>query len=225
MNIVIAKAEGYTCSCTEIHKQMRDDMMKKALTMVLLMMVAMLIAACGTQATPVFEAPDEEDIIESQSADSDVEVAVVPTETAAPTATPTDEPTAVPTVVPTEAPTEEPTAAPLDPVARLVASRDPADGEALFNQMFAETGFACATCHHVDQEGTKIGPSLLNVKDIAGTRVEGQGAERYLYNSIIHPNDYIVEGFVEGVMPQTWGDVLSDTEIYDIIAYMLTLEG
>lgn len=202
-------------------------MTNKLLRAMLLLLIAGLAVACGTQATPVFEANEEEDIVEADASSAedneDVAVVVVPTETPVPP-TPTEEPTAT-VEPPTATPTEEPTAAPADPIARLIASRDPADGEVLFNQMFAETGFACATCHHVDVPENLIGPSLLNIEATAATRIEGQSAERYIYNSIVNPNDYIVEGFVAGVMPQNWHEVLSDSEIYDIIAYMLTLDA
>lgn len=202
-------------------------MKNKLLRAILLLLVAGLAVACGTQATPVFEAHDEEAIVEADASSAQdaggVEVAVVPTETPIPP-TPTEEPTSTPEL-PTATPTEEPTAAPADPIARLVASRDPAAGEVLFNQMFAETAFACATCHHIAVPENLIGPTLLNIKEIAATRVEGMSAERYIYNSIVNPNEYLVEGFVAGVMPQNWHEVLSDTEIYEIIAYLLTLDG
>jgi cytochrome c2/predicted small lipoprotein YifL len=214
-----------------VHKFTIDgkDMMKQFLRAVFLLLLTVSVAACGTAATPVFEAPDEEAVVEA--GEDAVEVAVQPTETPLPpTATPTDEPTVEPTAVPTEEPTVEPTEEPTqevaaDPIVRLVASRDPAAGEVLFNQMYPETGFACVTCHHVAVPENLIGPSLLGIPDTAATRVEGLSAERYLYESIVHPNDYLVEGFVANVMPQTWGDVMSDTEIYDIIAYLLTLEA
>jgi len=201
--------------------------MKHLLRVVFLLLVSVLVVACGTAATPVFEAPDEEATLEAQAAEAEesgVEVAVQPTETPIPPTATTEPPTPT-TEPPTATPTEEPTEAPSDPIARLIASRDPADGEVLFNQMYAETGFACATCHHVDVDENLIGPTMLNIADTAATRVEGQSAERYLYNSIVHPNDYIVDGFVEGVMPANWSEVLSDPEIYDIVAYLLTLDG
>jgi len=199
-------------------------MMKLVFRAVFLLLVTIVVVACGTSATPVFEAPDEEAIAEAQAAeDSGVEVAVQPTETSVPP-TATSEPPTPTTEPPTATPTEEPTVAPSDPIARLIASRDAANGEILFNQQYAETGFACATCHHVDIAENLIGPTMLGIKDVAGTRVEGEIAERYLYNSIVNPNAYIVEGFVEGVMPANWSDVMSDPEIYDIIAYLLTLE-
>jgi len=201
-------------------------MINKLMRAMLLLLVAGLAVACGTQATPVFEASEEEDIVEADASsaevEDDVEVAVVLTETPVPP-TPTNEPTAT-LEPPTSTPTEEPTAAPADPIVRLVALRDASNGELLFNQMYPETGFSCAICHQVMAPGTLIGPSMYGIANIAGTRVEGQNAERYLYNSITSPNEHIVEGFVEGVMPSNWSDVLSENEIYDIIAYLMTLD-
>jgi len=181
------------------------------------------LAGCGTYATPVFQAGTATPITVVQANSFERETAVPtetptiePTATIAPTDIPTDEPT------PTEEPTEESVASPLD---RLIASRDPAEGAILFDTFQDATGFACSTCHHVDSEQQLIGPGLLNIKDRAGSRIEGQGASEYLYNSIINPNEYIVEGFTEGVMPANWQDVYTDQEIFSIVAYLLTLEG
>ena len=69
------------------------------------------------------------------------------------------------------------------------------------------------------------GPTWDNVANTAATRVEGQNAEAYLYHSIVNTNDYIVEGFQPNVMLQIYGDTLSDQDIADIIAYLLTLDN
>jgi mono/diheme cytochrome c family protein len=210
--------------CTGIHNQMRENMTKRTQRAVLLLLIAIFAVACGTAVTPVFEAPDDESVTEEN-----VEAVVVPTETAIPpsvtpeppTATATDEPTVTPEP-PTAIPTDEPT--PTEESAESPTG-DATNGEVLFSQIFTQVGFSCAVCHNATLPDTIVGPSLLNIKDVAGTRVDGLGAEEYLFNSIVNPNDYIVDGFFENVMPQTWGDALSDTEINDIVAYLLTLEG
>ena len=61
--------------------------------------------------------------------------------------------------------------------------------------------------------------------ETAATRVEGESAPAYFYNSIVHPNDYVVDGYAPGVMIQTYGDTLSDQDLADIIGYLLTLKG
>lgn len=188
-----------------------------------LLLISGILTGCGTYARPVWQAttPTPRVVAQASIAQSAVEEpTLVPTETSIP-------PTLIPTSIPTEEPTPtiEPTVESVaSPIDRLVASRDPEDGEILFNTQQTSIGFACSTCHHVDSEQQLIGPGLLNIKDRADTRVEGQSRAEYIYISITNPNDYVVEGFTEGVMPQTWLDVYSDTEIFDIVAYLLTLE-
>jgi hypothetical protein len=55
--------------------------------------------------------------------------------------------------------------------------------------------------------------------------VAGQSAEFYLYNSIIHPNDFVVEGFLPNLMPQLYEATLTEEQIAHMIAYLLTLRG
>jgi len=98
------------------------------------------------------------------------------------------------------------------------------EGEVIFNQLYEQVGFACETCHFVDQETQKIGPGLLDVAIRGETRIEGQSPEEYIRNSIIHPNDYIVEGFTENLMPQTYADVLTVEELDALVAYLMTLQ-
>jgi cytochrome c2 len=112
-----------------------------------------------------------------------------------------------------------------DPVSVLVSLANPARGQELFNTMYdTNVGpYACATCHNVDSVERKIGPGQLNVAERAATRVEGQSAAQYIYNSVLHPNDYVVEEYTPNLMPGNYRDLLTDQDIYAIIAYMFTL--
>jgi hypothetical protein len=47
-------------------------------------------------------------------------------------------------------------------------------------------------------------------------------AEEYIRESILTPDAYVVEGFQEGDMYQTFGEELSEQQIADLIAYALT---
>lgn len=153
--------------------------------------------------------------------------ASAPTDTPVPpTATPTPEPSATPTPPPTA--TTEPTATPLlSPIDRMVAARNPEQGKILFEtfQDDAGSGYSCANCHLPDSEKTEIGPGLLNIKQRAATRVEGLSAAEYIYESITNSLAYTVEGFETDLMPQNWAEIYTDPEIFDIVAYLLTLEG
>ncbi len=84
----------------------------------------------------------------------------------------------------------------------------------------------CLACHSVD--GTRlVGPSWLGLyesqRELAdGTTVVADDA--YLLNSIIKPNAHVVAGYPPGVMPQSYVDSLSDTQLSDIIAFIKTLK-
>jgi cytochrome c2 len=104
-------------------------------------------------------------------------------------------------------------------VTAALAVADPARGQQLTLQN------ACIGCHNLDPNVQMAGPTWANIANTAATRVEGESAEEYLYLSIVHPNDYLVEGYMAGVMLQNYGDTLSDQDIADIMAYLLTLQG
>lgn len=101
---------------------------------------------------------------------------------------------------------------------------DPARGEALFKQQTIGEAPGCATCHSLQAGQVIVGPSLAGVGLRARNRVEGLTAEEYLHRSIVEPDAYVVEGFNPGVMYQEFEDVLSDEQLYDLEAFLLTLE-
>lgn len=202
----------------------------------LLMIVALVLAACGSIATPVWNAPEEgpTEVHTNDEAASAPTTVVEPT-TVPPTAT---EPPATPSFTPepptatTVPPTATTAAAASDPITVLVSLSNPNNGKTLFETFYDEAGFACATCHRVDSEEKLVGPGLLNVGVRGGTdsahsdpSQPGEAAERYIYNSIIHPNDFVVPDFPENLMPQVYQDLFSEQEIYDIIAYLMSLKS
>jgi mono/diheme cytochrome c family protein len=97
---------------------------------------------------------------------------------------------------------------------------DAANGEALFKSEIPSLNgqpLACNSCHTLD--GTVlVGPSLQGVSE----RVpEDYGSiEEYLYTSILHPNEYVREGFAPGLMPQDFGLRLTDQWLADLIAFL-----
>ena len=97
-------------------------------------------------------------------------------------------------------------------------------GEELFAQTVIGSQAGCATCHSKDAGVVIVGPSIAGIGSRAGSTVAGQSAEDYLEESILHPDAYLVEGFPAGTMPQVWGDELSNEQVDQLIAYMLTLK-
>lgn len=205
-------------------------MKRQSLAVVLLLLVAATASACGTMAAPPPLVTDVPLSQADQDATSDA-VALLPTATTPPTETPlpptaTSAP-ATPTPEPAT-PTPEPEAQ--DQITTLVnLLGDPAQGEQLFAQAYDEAGGqACTSCHYVEQVGEDApplsGPNQWGIANRAGDRVEGESAAAYIYNSIINPNDYIVEGYVANVMPGIYGDLFTTDELYHITAYLLTLD-
>lgn len=102
------------------------------------------------------------------------------------------------------------------------AAGDPQAGETLFTSATIGTNPGCKTCHTID--GTKlVGPSLQGIGTRAATSVPGESAQQYIRTSIIDPNAHVVEGYSAGIMP-SFKTVLSDTQLNDVVAYLLTLK-
>jgi mono/diheme cytochrome c family protein len=81
----------------------------------------------------------------------------------------------------------------------------------------------CATCHAVEGDRVIVGPSLEGIATRAAEREEGVSAEIYLEESILNPNKFLVEGFVEGSMQQNFADRLTSENVADLVVYLLTL--
>lgn len=103
--------------------------------------------------------------------------------------------------------------------AERMISANPAEGNTLAIQK------GCSTCHSLEKDIKMVGPSWYNIGNIAAERVAGENAALYLYNSIIHPNQYVVETFLPGLMPQTYAEQLSEEELANLLAYLLTLKA
>lgn len=98
----------------------------------------------------------------------------------------------------------------------------PERGEQLFllNPLGASPG--CSTCHAVDSDETLVGPSLRDIARVAEEQTTGLSAEAYLHEALLNPDTHLAAEFNPGAMPR-YGELLSDTSIDDLVAYMLTL--
>lgn len=96
---------------------------------------------------------------------------------------------------------------------------DAANGEALFtNTQPAPDGgvLGCAGCHSLDGS-VLVGPSQQGFSE----RVPAEYAspEEYAYTSILHPSEYIREGFPDA-MPKNFGVRLDAQSLADLIAFV-----
>jgi mono/diheme cytochrome c family protein len=81
----------------------------------------------------------------------------------------------------------------------------------------------CSSCHRIAPGDTLIGTSLQGIANWGAYRVQGMSAKEYLLDSILHPDAYVVPGMPAGIMPRTYADRLTNLQIGDLVAYLLTL--
>lgn len=85
---------------------------------------------------------------------------------------------------------------------------------------------ACIDCHNDTVGGeSPTGQNLSNIGNRAATVVPGQSAVDYMRASILRPDEHLSGGFQEGIMPRTYAELLTEQDINDLIAYMLTLKS
>ena len=112
--------------------------------------------------------------------------------------------------------TAEPAAADsyADVVSALLANADPANGSNLV------VTYGCTACHR-EGAANGVAPAFVGVAERAATRRAPMPAAAYIYESIIHPGVYLVEGFPNSMLPN-YQERLTGQELGDIIAYLLT---
>lgn len=103
---------------------------------------------------------------------------------------------------------------------------DAARGEELYNRatLGSKSSEGCVSCHnHDESQGDESNaPYTSGTATRAESRVPGLSAEEYIHESIVNPDAYVVEGYSAGDMYQFWADDLSEQQIADIVAYLLT---
>ena len=105
---------------------------------------------------------------------------------------------------------------------RDAASRE-RDKTAAGRQLFTDTG--CDACHALaDAEATgSVGPDLDEIAAAAAKygKQQRQSPTEYVKTSITKPNTFVVPGFREGLMPETYSEQLSTAEIDTLVEYLL----
>ena len=121
-------------------------------------------------------------------------------------------------------------------VARRPARVAAAPGDAARGAKLFET-LPCVSCHDISRPlpGGDICPNLGNITTEA-TRIirdrayrgRAKDAAGYIRESIVDPNAYIVPGAAyrqadgQSVMPKTFGQTLSASDLDDLVAFLLT---
>ncbi len=105
------------------------------------------------------------------------------------------------------------------------AGASAAAGKALF------TGQAgCGGCHTLAAAGTSgtVGPNLTqrlasDCRLPASKTVRGASLTQCVTTAIVHPYAYIPSGFIAGVMPSTFSQTLSKTQIQSLVSFLVSV--
>jgi hypothetical protein len=84
-------------------------------------------------------------------------------------------------------------------------------------EVFAQRG--CETCHALADAGStaEVGPNLDEA-------LQGQDAA-FIQESIVEPDAVVAEGFSPDLMPENYGEQLSEQELADLVAYLAQTTG
>ena len=86
---------------------------------------------------------------------------------------------------------------------------DPAAGKQVF------TSAGCTSCHTLSAAGStaQTGPNLDEV-------LQGKDAA-FIRESIVNPDAEVAEGFSQDLMPENYGEQLSDEELANLVAFLV----
>lgn len=106
---------------------------------------------------------------------------------------------------------------------------DPVHGEFLFQNTSDASGRRCSLCHDPNSPTPGLGPYLYGIANVAAERSPDLSAEEYLRQSILDPSAIIAPAqsgltWENMPMPLGWSEVLSASEIDDLVAYLMTLK-
>lgn len=152
--------------------------------------------------------------------------------TAVPTSVPRPTVVAVlPTTDGTAAESTPEVTAPVVPVPTAITLGDAGRGETLFVTSYttAQGPWACNLCHSVTEQRL-VGPGLGGIQTRFATYGQAQPIQNYIHEAIFYPNDFIVPADAGGayppnLMPQNYIELLSEQDVADIAAYILSLSS
>lgn len=99
-------------------------------------------------------------------------------------------------------------------------------GSAVSGELLYDQEFGCTDCH---RDGASAPDTIGTATRIRDERLMEPGfdnvtLEQYLVESITRPGDYVVAGYSSGLMPVNFGLRMTDQQLADIVAYLLTQE-
>lgn len=97
-------------------------------------------------------------------------------------------------------------------------------GSAVSGELLYDQEFGCTDCH---RDGASAPDTIGTATRIRNERLTlpqfaDYTLEQYLVESITRPGDYVVDGYSSGLMPVNFGARITDQQLADIVAYLLT---
>lgn len=110
---------------------------------------------------------------------------------------------------------------------------DAARGQKLFEAdlIGLHNAIGCKVCHPTNATGAIPGPLLTGLSRRSTETIQrpdyvgrAKTVAEYLRESMLEPDIYVTPGFTAGLMPKSYATDLTEQEIADLVAYMLTLK-
>ncbi len=100
---------------------------------------------------------------------------------------------------------------------------DPQRGSQLYNGQ-GTPQLPCSGCHLNAAVAPPMQGTWTRVQNerLQQPQFSGYTGEEYIADSIIHPSDYVVPNYTDGLMPKNFGDLLTYQDLADLIAYLKT---
>lgn len=137
------------------------------------------------------------------------------------------EPASIANVEPTEEPDEDGAeSSSVDTEAAASDDSNVVDSADMRSPQDLWVSMACSACHRLDEAQSadnigQPGPHMGNLHETAGSRVDGLSSVEYVVASIVAPNDFVNEGYIANVMPQNFGETMSDAEVISLAEWIL----
>lgn len=109
-------------------------------------------------------------------------------------------------------------------LAAASAIGDIAAGEKLFGEPLdgVTHSLSCSSCHSLDGKDGR-NPTIVGIAAAAGSRIDGMSDVDYLRQSIIDPYAFKTTGnWNSAPMPYRYPELLTEQQINDLIAFLLT---
>ncbi|MFL5959111.1 MAG: c-type cytochrome [Gaiellaceae bacterium] len=88
--------------------------------------------------------------------------------------------------------------------------------------VFAANG--CASCHTFQPAGATgtIGPDLDSAPTTDAKADHNMALAAFVKQSIVDPDAYVAKGYSKGIMPKTFGNSLSSSQLDDLVAFIVS---